>query len=153
MQDRQYIRATWAILLWAWLALSPLAAQEFTSEFIPMTDGIRLAVDVHLPQDAKPGDKFPAILELTRYWRSAIDPETGGVVQALSPMDRGFLKRGYAIVKVDVRGSGDSFGYRLEEYGPSEVRERLCDCRVGGAAGVVRRECRRVWNFVLGDHG
>jgi putative CocE/NonD family hydrolase len=88
-----------------------------------MPDGVKIAVDVHLPVDADPGEKFPAVLELTRYWRSAIDPATGKVVRALSGIDRRFLARDYAIVKVDVRGSGASFGHRLEEYGPAEVRD------------------------------
>ena len=99
------------------------AAQELESHYVAMADGVRLAVDVHLPPEKAPGAKFPAILELTRYWRSAIDPKSGKLVQALNAIDRGFLKRGYAIVKVDVRGSGASFGFRLEEYGPAEIRD------------------------------
>jgi putative CocE/NonD family hydrolase len=112
------------------LALSILfvacaAGQSIESHFVTADDGVRLAVDVHLPSDAAPGQKFPTMLELTRYWRSAVDPETGKAIRGsgLNRIDREFQAAGYAIVKVDVRGTGASFGHRLEEYGPREVRD------------------------------
>ncbi len=100
--------------------------QTLKSHYIAMDDGVRLAVDVHLPIDYEPGKKFPALLELTRYWRSAVDPATGkspGSGNGLNRIDRGFSENGYVLIKVDVRGSCASFGHRMEEYGPREVRD------------------------------
>src|SRR5579863_1192969 len=36
-------------------------------EWIPLHDGIRLAVNLFMPKGANPGDKFPAILEYLPY--------------------------------------------------------------------------------------
>jgi putative CocE/NonD family hydrolase len=63
------------------------------------------------------------LLEITRYWRSAVNPATGQVARALNRLDRFLLENDYAVIKVDVRGSGASFGTRPVEYGPQEVRD------------------------------
>ncbi|MGZ6691907.1 MAG: CocE/NonD family hydrolase [Solirubrobacteraceae bacterium] len=67
------------------------------SLYVPMRDGVRIAVDVRLPKSWKSGVRVPAILDSTRYWRTSVD---------LSP----FLAAGYATVAADVRGTGASFG-------------------------------------------
>jgi putative CocE/NonD family hydrolase len=88
-----------------------------------MRDDVRLAVDVNLPPGRGLGDTHPALLELTRYGRSSEDAETGKAIPSLGKLDQFFLDHGYAVVKVDVRGSGASFGTRPIEYGPEEVRD------------------------------
>jgi predicted acyl esterase len=40
------------------------------SLYITMRDGVRLAVDVFLPQEVEKGEKVPTILNQTRYYRS-----------------------------------------------------------------------------------
>ena len=40
-----------------------------TTYYVTMDDGIRLAVNVYLPKGLKKGEKVPAILFQTRYWR------------------------------------------------------------------------------------
>jgi len=94
-----------------------------TSEYLTTKDGTRLAVDVHLPSGREPGSSLPALLVYTRYWRSSEDPETGEPNPALGTLDRHFLANGYAVVKVDARGSGASFGSRPTEYGHQEVKD------------------------------
>src|SRR5690349_4183267 len=47
------------------------------SYYVPMRDGVRLAVDVHLPSTRGPNDRLPALLELTRYGRAYVDAKTG----------------------------------------------------------------------------
>jgi putative CocE/NonD family hydrolase len=94
-----------------------------TSEYITTRDGTRLAVDVHLPASRAPGTRLPAVLELTRYWRASEDPTTGVRRPSLGSLDRFFIANGYAVLKVDARGSGASFGTRPGEYGPQEVRD------------------------------
>ena len=87
------------------------------SLYIPMRDGVKLAVDVVLPKGLPPDARIPALLSQTRYWRSMemrapfkwfLKPE------ALDPHFRDFqpffASRGYALVLVDVRGTGASFG-------------------------------------------
>ena len=98
-------------------------AVETTSVYVPMRDGTRIAVDVHLPADRGDDARFPALLELTRYWRASEDPATGERRPLTGELDLNFLEHGYALVKVDVRGSGASFGHRPLEYGPEEVRD------------------------------
>lgn len=98
------------------------ATAQTTSHYVPMKDGTRIAVDVHRPAEL-PEDGLPALLEMTRYWRGAEDPETGAPRRSLSSLDRYFQSGGYVIVKVDVRGSGASFGTRPVEYGPREVKD------------------------------
>lgn len=107
--------------------LTPQAArsaeQEIISVYVPTRDGTRLAVDVLLPAKRAPGAKFPALVELTRYWRASENLRTGKPKSPLDEWERAFLKHGYAVVTVDVRGSGASFGTRDIEYGPQEVQD------------------------------
>ena len=95
-------------------------APDESSSYITAADGTRLAADVYLPA-AEGGAAYPALLTLTRYRRGLEDPETGEPLNTLSRLDRHFLAHGYALVKVDARGSGASFGTRPVEYGRQEV--------------------------------
>ena len=94
-----------------------------TSEYVTTRDGTRIAVDVHLPSARQQGQRLPAVLELTRYWRASEDPVTGVRRPSLGNLDRFFLRNGYAVLKVDARGSGASFGTRPGEYAPQEVKD------------------------------
>lgn len=96
------------------------AQPEFSAHYLTTEDGTRLAADVYLPtEDHEP--PYPALLTLTRYRRGLEDPETGERINTLSGLDSHFLANGYALVKVDARGSGASFGVRPVEYGRQEV--------------------------------
>lgn len=64
---------------------------------IPMTDGVRLAADIYLPEDDK---KHPAILVRTPYNRKGDDSQNGSY----------YARRGYVFVTQDVRGRFDSEG-------------------------------------------
>jgi len=96
------------------------------SVYVPMRDGVLLAVDYYLPAShgrAVRG-RFPVVLEYTRYGRSRPLPGGGVKHRHYSPVDsRGvmqiaddpirselLLAYGYALVVVDMRGSGASFG-------------------------------------------
>lgn len=97
----------------------PPPADE-SSFYISAEDGTRLAADVYLPT-GEHDRPHPALLTLTRYRRGLEDPVTGEPRNTLSGLDRHFLAHGYALVKVDARGSGASFGTRPVEYGRQEV--------------------------------
>jgi putative CocE/NonD family hydrolase len=88
-----------------------------SSVYIPMRDGVQLAVEVVLPEDLEAGARIPALLSQTRYWRAKelrapfkwfLTPEV------LEPDERDlrlfFTSHGYAVVLLDVRGTGASFG-------------------------------------------
>jgi len=100
-----------------------------TSQYLPMRDGVKLAVDVYLPSDWKPGDRLPAILYQTRYWRAMeyrwpfsvfTDPLPRGLTGQYT---KRFLGNDYAWVSVDVRGSGASFGTRPYSHSPAEIKD------------------------------
>lgn len=111
-------------------AAEPVGGSARTSRYLPMADGVRLAVDVHLPQGLPADARLPTILHQTRYWRGTeyrwpfslyLDrlPAQG----RLGKMKDGFIRRGYAWVDVDVRGSGASFGNRPWDLAPQEIRD------------------------------
>ncbi len=84
---------------------------------IPMRDGVRLAAEIVLPQDLPHGDNIPTLLVQTRYWRATelrvpfkwfLTPEM--LDRYFREMKPFFTSHGYAIVTVDVRGTGASFG-------------------------------------------
>jgi putative CocE/NonD family hydrolase len=101
---------------------------ECTSHYVTMRDGVRIAIDVHLP--ANRGDlQIPALIRQTRYFR-ALDPTWLGKLlgdERLDPMNarmrRYFVTRGYAWIDVDVRGSGASTGVWYSPWSPPEVRD------------------------------
>ena len=90
------------------------------SRYVTMRDGCRIALDAWLPEGAT--GPVPAVLILTPYYRrfalaegSEADaiPNAGKFVRFLVP-------RGYAVVVVDVRGTGASFGTRDSFRSPRE---------------------------------
>lgn len=91
---------------------------------IPMRDGFRLAADVYLPANRLEDERFPTLLEQTRYFRSY--RRTDSTLDALVGPPLGliaFVEAGYAVVVVDVRGTGASFGSRSAEFSPAEVQD------------------------------
>ncbi len=90
---------------------------------IPVRDGVRIAVDVWLPDGIEAGALIPTMIRATRYWRAR------GLVDAPLEDDSNFDEAerwnaaGYALVLVDGRGSGASFGIRRFELAEDEVRD------------------------------
>jgi hypothetical protein len=89
---------------------------ERTSLYVPMSDGVRLALDVFLPKGLAGGSKLPTIVVSTRYWRA-------GEGQPPSGEQRFWLARGYAFVYADVRGTGASYGQWFYPWSPQEVKD------------------------------
>ena len=94
------------------------------SRYLEMPDGVRLAIDVYIPEGEMPEGGFPTILHLTPYYRRfAVEPgappETEACPNAARFRDT-FVPRGYAMVVVDVRGTGASFGARDSFRSPQE---------------------------------
>ncbi len=100
-----------------------------TSQYLTMRDGVKIAVDLYLPDGLKLGQQIPTILHQTRYWRSIEYRWLIALFKNKRP--RGtignyaerFLQQGYAWINVDVRGSGASFGTRPIAYSQAEIRD------------------------------
>ncbi|ONG57868.1 hydrolase [Pseudoroseomonas deserti] len=90
------------------------------SRYLAMRDGCRIAVDVWRPAGAD--GPVPAILVLTPYYRRFL-LRPGGAGDATPNAGKFinlFVPRGYAVVVVDVRGTGASFGTRDSFRSPRE---------------------------------
>jgi putative CocE/NonD family hydrolase len=101
---------------------------ESHSVHVQMSDGVRLAVDVHLPKALTTRQRAPAILHQTRYWRSLAirfpaSLFADGYFIAGGRTKKYFVQRGYAWVDVDVRGTGASFGKWKHSYWHKEISD------------------------------
>jgi putative CocE/NonD family hydrolase len=86
------------------------------SVYVAMRDGVRIAVDIALPKTLPPRTKIPALLQMTRYWRTR---EGDGPTN----FERFWTSRGYATVVGDSRGTGASFGIWRYHRNPDETRD------------------------------
>ena len=86
--------------------LQPYPNRTMESRYLTMRDGVRLAVDVHLPSPLPADVQIPTIVMMTRYWRS----ERTGEVGYIGWRAQSAASAGYATVVIDERGTGASFG-------------------------------------------
>lgn len=86
---------------------------------IPMRDGITLAADAIMPDEptmlARNWKKLPAVLEYMPYRKN----------EAVSGarFSEELVRNGYIVVRVDLRGTGDSEGISTDEYLPVEQQD------------------------------
>jgi len=92
----------------------PRRVRELEHVWIPMSDGVRLAARIWLPVDAE-ADPVPAVLEYIPYRKRDMRADVD------SMNHRYFAGHGYAGVRVDLRGSGDSEGVLRDEYLQQEL--------------------------------
>ncbi|MBG7610160.1 MAG: CocE/NonD family hydrolase [Anaerolineae bacterium] len=76
---------------------------------IPTRDGLHLAADIYLPDTFNPNYCFPVVMEYTPYRKNEIN-------YAARPFYLRLPKHGYAVARVDIRGTGDSEGVSVDEY-------------------------------------
>jgi putative CocE/NonD family hydrolase len=100
------------------------------SLYLPMRDGVKIAMDVILPAGLPQEAKIPALMMQTRYWRaSELRRVFKWVIKKfrLFPVDDDprhfFGKRGYVLVYVDVRGTGASYGTLKHPWSPESVED------------------------------
>jgi len=86
--------------------------------WIPMTDGLRLAARMWLPEDAD-ADPVPAIIECVPYRKR------DGLKTRDEEMHPYFAGHGYACLRIDLRGTGDSEGLPDDEYAPAEQADLI----------------------------
>jgi uncharacterized protein len=113
----------------------PFAIREIENCWIPLADGTRLAARIWLPVDAE-RQPIPALLEYIPYRKN----DGTAIRDAIRhPYLAG---HGYACVRVDMRGSGESDGILYDEYLPQEHDDCLevlawiaaqpwCDGKIG----------------------
>jgi uncharacterized protein len=85
--------------------------------FIPLPDGTRLAARLWRPEDSPP---VPAVLEFIPYRKR---DNTLPRDETIHPW---MAEQGYACLRVDIRGAGDSEGVFDDEYSPQESQD-ACD--------------------------
>jgi putative CocE/NonD family hydrolase len=83
-----------------------------------MSDGCRIAARIWLPKSAET-EPVPAILEYIPYRKRDFTRARD------EPIHRYFAGHGYAAVRVDIRGSGDSDGILEDEYTEQEHRDAV----------------------------
>jgi hypothetical protein len=96
----------------------PRAVRVIDHLWIPLSDGVRLGARVWLPEDAE-ADPVPAILEYIPYRKG------DGTAHRDEPRHAYFSGHGYAVLRVDLRGSGESDGLLHDEYLPQEQEDAL----------------------------
>jgi putative CocE/NonD family hydrolase len=91
------------------------------SLYIPMRDGVKIAIDLMLPKGLAANEKIPTIIKQTRYWRSVEYRWPISYFTGPEDFERFFTSHGYAVVYMDARGSGASFGTRLHPWSRDEM--------------------------------
>ncbi len=94
----------------------PNVVREVENRWIPLMDGCRLAARLWLPAGAQ-DRPVPAILEYVPYRKR---DGTAARDELIHPYLAG---HGYACVRVDLRGSGESDGLMADEYSARELAD------------------------------
>jgi len=130
MSDLPQTEAGWHVLPQQYLERRPAvhsSSRHPASCYVAMSDGVRLAVDVYLPTAAGGAAldaRLPALAIFTPYYRRfALGSDAPASSEPSISAGRYrdfFVPRGYALVVVDVRGTGASFGVREGFRSPKE---------------------------------
>lgn len=94
----------------------PHPIREIQHTVIEMPDGCKLGARIWMPENANQ-EPVPAILEYLPYRKS------DGTVFRDGPMQSYLAGHGYAVIRLDLRGTGDSEGLMLDEYLPQELQD------------------------------
>ena len=98
---------------------NPPKVREIHHIEVPMPDGCRLAARIWMPEGAERAP-VPAILEYLPYRKNDFTAMRDATMQPF------LASHGYAVVRLDLRGAGDSEGLMLDEYLPQELQDG-CD--------------------------
>jgi len=113
----------------------PRAVRVIEHTLIPLKDGMTLAARIWLPEDAEQ-NPVPAILEYLPYRKRDGTYERDALTHPY------LAAHGYAGVRVDIRGCGESTGLLFDEYAKQEQDDGMeviawlaaqpwCNCAVG----------------------
>lgn len=95
-----------------------LAMRVLENEWITLSDGTRLAARIWLPDETF-SQPVPAILEYLPYRKR------GGSEARDDATYTYFAENGYAGIRVDIRGNGESEGWMEDEYSVQELNDGL----------------------------
>lgn len=103
----------------------PGQQEQVYSYYLPMRDGVKIAVDVLPPPNLPPGQKVPVLVRGTRYWRSFDLRENlpAEVLADFSTETKFAHAHNYALARIDARGSGASFGTRSQPWSRDELED------------------------------
>ena len=105
----------------------PSDVRVIENAWIPMRDGVRLAARIWLPAEAQ-HSPVPAVLEYMPYRKRDFTRLRD------EPLHHYFAGHGYASIRLDVRGTGDSEGILRDEY-----LEQEQDDAVGAIDWITRQ--------------
>lgn len=94
----------------------PYKVEVTENIWITMSDGVKLSARMWMPQTT---EKVPAILEYIPYRKN------DGTRMRDEPMHGYFSGNGYAVLRVDMRGTGESDGLLRDEYIKQEQDDAL----------------------------
>jgi putative CocE/NonD family hydrolase len=100
-------------------ASPPIYEIAMSEAVIPLPDGVRLAADIYLPssgaaaEGAGENERFPVLLEYLPYRKNESRSRNYSLYAY-------FVRRGYVVARVDIRGTGRSAG-RLIPYEYSDI--------------------------------
>jgi len=101
-------------------ATPPVYDFTIESDWLTMTDGVRLSVTFFRPVPRHPGDKFPVLFEFLPYRK-----EDSFYLRDY-PIYSYFVRRGFIMAKVDIRGTGSSEGIvPPREYSELELEDAV----------------------------
>lgn len=99
-------------------------SRRLQSVYVPVGDGVRLAVDVWLPVERTAvGRRVGTVMRVTRYHRAEVPRVPGPEGDTNAAAGDLFNGAGFALVVVDARGTGASFGTRTGELGEREIAD------------------------------
>ena len=102
------------------------AVREIDNLWIPLSDGSRLSARLWLPPEGDV-DPVPAVVEVSPYRQGDHTRRRDSVRHPY------FAKRGYASLRIDIRGSGASDGVLNDEYSEREQQD-VCEALAWVAA-------------------
>ncbi len=90
---------------------------EIREVFIPMPDGVQLAVDLYVPANLESDEKLPIIIEYNPYRKDEGRGSRFGLYQY-------FVENDYIVARIDIRGTGRSTGVVVQhEYTDQEQED------------------------------
>ncbi len=114
---RLHLRTAALLIAIGLTSLAPAYGAQYNARhvWVPMADGVRLAADIYLPEGAQDTDEFPVLLEYLPYRKAESSAQSHSLYSY-------FLARGYAVARVDIRGTGNSEGVTIPyEYSDIEL--------------------------------
>jgi putative CocE/NonD family hydrolase len=98
----------------------PVYDFKIETAWLLMKDGVKLSTTLYKPDPRSPGEKFPVIFEFLPYRK-----DDGGYIGTYS-LYTYFVRRGYIMVRADIRGTGSSEGiFPLREYSEQELDDAV----------------------------